>query len=78
MGLPESWRGALVLRVEPDSPLADLVKPHDIVSAIDNRAIQSAEQAVTILNQRADHVPLIISVDRLARGLLEHYTIRLP
>jgi serine protease Do len=78
MGLPESWRGALVLRVEPDSPLADLVKPHDIVSAIDNRAIQSAEQAVTILNQRADHVPLIISVDRLAKGLLEHYTIRLP
>ena len=78
MGLPESWRGALVLNVDADSPLAELVKPHDIISAIDNRAIQSAEQAVAILNQRADHVQLVMSLDRLAKGLIEHYTIRLP
>ena len=68
----------MVLTVDPDSPLAELVKPHDIISAIDNRAIQSADQAVTLLNQRADHVQLILSLDRLAKGLIEHYTIRLP
>jgi serine protease Do len=78
LGLPESQRGALVLAVDADSPLAALVKPHDMISAIDNRAIQSAEQAVTILNQRADHVPSIIVFDRLAKGLIESHTIRLP
>jgi len=78
MDLPETWRGALVLNVDAESPLADLVKPHDVISAIDSHAIQSAEQAVTTLNQRADHVQLIINLDRLAKGVIERHTIRLP
>ena len=44
------------LSVDSQSPLARLVKPNDVISAIDNEVIQSAEQAVKILNQRADHV----------------------
>ena len=36
------------------------------ISSIDNQAIQSADQAVKILNQRADHVPSVISLDRLS------------
>ncbi len=47
--LPASWRGALVLTVDPESPLSAMVKPHDVISAIDNQAIQSAEQAVAHL-----------------------------
>ena len=50
--IPESWRGALVLSVDSQSPLARLVKPHDVISAIDNEVIQTAEQTVKILNQR--------------------------
>ena len=48
--LPESWRGALVLSVDSQSPLARMVKPGDVISAIDNQAIQTAEQTVKILN----------------------------
>jgi serine protease Do len=78
MELPESWRGALVLNVDPESPLAKMVRPRDVVSAIDNQAIQSAEQAKRILNQRADHVQSVISIDRLVNGKIEHHPIRLP
>jgi serine protease Do len=78
MELPESWRGALVLNVEPDSPLAGRVRPRDVISAIDNQAIQSAEQAVKILNQRADHVQSVINLDRSVKGKIEQQKIRLP
>jgi len=76
--LPESWRGALVVRVDAESPLDRQVKRHDVISAIDNQVIQSAEQAVTILNQRADNVQLVISLDRLAEGGMERHTVRVP
>jgi serine protease Do len=78
MDLPESWRGAVVLGVDAQSPLAELVQPADVISAIDNQAIQSAEQVVKILNQRADHAQTIISLDRLVKGVMEQHTIRLP
>jgi serine protease Do len=77
-GIPESWRGVLVMNVDPDSPLARLVQQADVISAIDNEAIQSSEQAVKILNQRADHVQSIISLDRPSNGDMQHRTVRLP
>ncbi len=76
--LPETWRGAVVLAVDPDSPLRAAVKPYDVISAIDNQAIQSAEQAARILNQRADHVQSVISLDRMVKGKIERQTIRVP
>jgi serine protease Do len=76
--LPASWRGAVVLTVDPESPLSAVVRPHDVISAIDNQAIQSAEQAVRILKQRADHGSSIISLDRMVQGNNERQTIRVP
>jgi serine protease Do len=76
--LPASWRGALVLNVDPESPISALVKPRDVISAIDNQAIQSAEQAKRILDQRADHVSSVISLDRMVRGVNERHTVRVP
>jgi S1-C subfamily serine protease len=76
--LPESWRGALVLSVLPESPLARRVQPNDVISAIDHEVIQSAEQAVKVLNQRSDHVQSVIGVDRLVKGVMERHTIRVP
>jgi serine protease Do len=76
--LPESWRGALVLSVDSQSPFARLVRPYDVISAIDNEVIQTAEQTVKILNQRADHVQLNMSLDRLKNGKMEQYKVRVP
>jgi S1-C subfamily serine protease len=76
--IPESWRGALVLSVDTESPLIGLVLPADVISAIDNEVIQSSEQAVKILNQRADHGQSVISLDRLVNGVMERQTVRVP
>jgi serine protease Do len=76
--LPESWRGAVILSVEPDSPLARSVLKADVISSIDNEVIQTSEQAVKILNQRADHVQSLISLDRLVNGGMERRTVRVP
>ena len=76
--IPESWRGALVLSVETESPLVGLVRPADVISAIDNEVIQSSEQAVKILNLRADHGQSVISLDRLVNGVMERQTVRVP
>ena len=54
------------------------MRPADVISAIDNEVIQSAEQAVKILNQRADHVQSLISLDRLVNGKMERHTVRVP
>ena len=35
--LPETWRGAVVLSVDADSPLSRLVLPADVISAIETR-----------------------------------------
>ncbi len=76
--IPESWRGAVILGVDDASPLARIVKPADVISAIDSEVIQSAEQAVKILNQRTDHIRSILSLDRLANGVMEQHKVQLP
>jgi serine protease Do len=79
MALPESWRGAaLIVQVDPAGPLAKHVRPRDIITSIDNQAIQSAEQAAAILNQRGDRGRMTINFGRLSNGQVEPYTIRLP
>jgi hypothetical protein len=49
-----------------------------VISAIDNQVIQTAEQAVSILNQRSDHVQLILGLDRPAEGAMERHKVRVP
>ncbi len=54
------------------------MKPGDVISAIDNEVIQTAEQTVKILNRGADHVQLVMGLDRLNKGKMERYTVRVP
>ncbi len=76
--LPESWRGVLVMRVDHESPLSGLAEPGDVISAIDNQAVQSAEQAVRLLNQHDEHSQAVIRLDRLVSGKIEQRTVRVP
>ncbi len=76
--LPESWRGVLVVRVEPDSPLVQQARVGDVISSIDNQAVQSAEQAVKLLNQHDEHSQAVIRLDRLVSGKIEQRTVRVP
>jgi S1-C subfamily serine protease len=76
-GLPEATRGALVVRVDPGSPFAELCRADDVIAAINDRPIQSAEQAARYLSHQGE-APLIISLDRPAGGRLERHVIRVP
>jgi hypothetical protein len=49
-----------------------------VISSIDNQAIQSAEQAAAILNQRGDRARMTINFGRPVNGQIEPHTIRLP
>ncbi|MDG3002941.1 trypsin-like peptidase domain-containing protein [Paludisphaera mucosa] len=76
-GLPKSSRGALVVAVEAESPFAPLCRVDDVISAINDQPIQTAEEAVRFLAHE-DAAPLIISLDRATNGRVERHVIRVP
>jgi serine protease Do len=76
--LPEQARGALIVTIDPESPLVKVVRPKDVITTIDDKLVESAEQAATILNQRADNVPATIDLLRQIDGSIERYKVQLP
>ena len=76
--LPESMQGAIIVSIDPESPLVSICRLNDVISKINDQSIQSAEEAVRLINERVEHDRLIVSVDRRARGGIERYTIRVP
>jgi serine protease Do len=78
-GMPGQLRGALVLQVVPDSPLAKLLKPLDLLLTVDGRPINTVEQAIQALGRPTDRDPIVLGYGRLnTRGVLERQTIRVP
>jgi serine protease Do len=76
--LPETMQGALIVHIEPESPLATACQINDVISRINDRPIQSAQDAARLVNERGDHDRLILSIDRRARGGIERHTYRVP
>jgi S1-C subfamily serine protease len=75
---PEATRGALIVSIDPESPLSSICHLNDVISKINDRPIESAEDAAKSINERSDHDRLIVSVDRRARSGIERYTIQVP
>ena len=75
---PESMQGALIVAIDPESPLSSVCRLNDVISKINDQSIRSAEDAVKLINERAEHDRLILSLDRRARSGIERYTIRVP
>jgi S1-C subfamily serine protease len=76
--LPESVQGAMIVAMDPESPLSSICHLNDVISKINDQSIRSAEEAVKLINERAEHDPLIVSLDRRARGGMERYSVRVP
>jgi serine protease Do len=78
-GLPGQVRGALILQVVPESPLANVLKPLDVILSVDGRQITTVEQAIPALGRPTDRDPLVLGYGRLnTRGVLERLTTRVP
>ncbi len=78
LGLPANLAGAVVTKVEPDSPLAAYFKPLDVIHTVGARPIRSADDAVRALGagSRQDH--LEIGLHRPLDGVLQSLKVRLP
>jgi len=76
--LPASVQGAMVVGIDPESPLATRCQLHDVIAKINEQSILSAEEAVKLINERPEHDPLIVSLDRRNSEGLERHTIRVP
>ena len=71
-------RGAVVLKVAPDSPMATYVKPMDVIYSVNGHPVTTAEEAVRALNGHADADPLVLGLDRVVKGAIERRTVRVP
>lgn len=76
--IPAGVHGAMIIAIDPESPLATICQVHDVIAKINDQAIQSAEDAVKQINERVEHDPMIISLDRRGNDGMERYTIRVP
>jgi serine protease Do len=78
LGLPTTLAGAVITKVEPDSPLAAYFQPLDVIGSIGNRPIRDAGEAVKALNARTDQDHLELGLHRLTDGVLKKIKVRLP
>ena len=78
LGLPRTMRGATVVKVFADSPLATHFRPLDVIQTVNGRAIRSADDVVKALERRADGESMEVVVDRVNRGMIERLTFRIP
>ena len=78
LGLPKAMRGATVIKVLPESPLAKHFRPLDVIQTVNGRAIRSADDAAKALGGRAKGEPMEVVVDRVNRDVIERLTFRIP
>jgi serine protease Do len=79
LGVPEALRGAAVIVVEPDSPLAGYFRPLDVVYSVSGRAIHSADEVIQALAaRRTTSTGLELGVHRLIDGSFQVSKVRVP
>jgi S1-C subfamily serine protease len=78
LGLPESLRGAAVVQIVPDSPLAGVFLPLDVIHSVDGRSVASAEEASQAINRPRDRDSLLLGFGRVVQGAIERRSIRIP
>jgi serine protease Do len=77
MGLPETLRGAAILKVEPDSPLASYFRPLDVIHAVSGRPVATADEVIAALGGRRT-VELEFGIHRLVDGNFQRAKVRVP
>jgi serine protease Do len=78
LGLPGSLNGAVVTKVEPESPLAAYFKPLDVIHSVAGRPIRTADEAIKALGTAARQDHLEIGLHRATDGVLQSLKVRLP
>ncbi len=74
-GTRESY-GFRVLEVQPDSVLAKIVKPMDVITSVNGSPVRSQLQALNLFNALRNTQRVCITVERDGRNVENCYTIR--
>jgi len=78
LGMPAATRGALVLGVSTDSPLAQLIRPRDVIYSVNGKGIATADDVMKALQTRDTPGGLVLSYDRITKGEVERRTVQVP
>jgi serine protease Do len=78
LGLPVALRGAVVLKVAPESPLASALKELDVIYSINGRGVTTVADAVEALGRPKVAEGLVLGMDRVEKGAIERRTVRVP
>ncbi len=77
-GLPNTLHGALVLKVDPTSPLFSIVVPLDVIYSVNGHGVSTAEEAVQALGGHGKGQGLLVGYDRVVKGVVERRTVQIP
>ena len=69
LGLPAGLQGAVVMQVEPDSPLSGILRPLDVIHAVSGRQVLTADEVIKALGARRASIGLELVVHRLTDGV---------
>jgi serine protease Do len=78
LGLPNSLRGAAILTIAPESPLAPALKPLDVIYSVNGNGILTADEAVLALKRGDAPSGLVLGYYRIEKGTIEQRTVRVP
>ena len=70
--------GALIVNIDPESPLSQAAHLNDVIAKINEQSIQTAEEVARLMTERNEHDQLLLSLDRRSRDGIERYTFRVP
>ncbi len=78
MHLPESQRGVAVAKVDASAPLAEQVRPLDVIVQVDNAPVRTAEDVFRALNHRDGRHPVELVLQRQVNGVGKRFLVRVP
>ena len=78
MGIPEEFKGVTVTKVEPDSPMASLFRPLDVIHSIGGKDVTTTEQVIQALSAGRNAKTGELSIYRMLEGAFIPTTVQLP
>ncbi len=78
LGLPDGLQGAAVMKVEPESPLAGLLRPLDVIHTLAGRPVQTADEVIKALGPRRASSGIDLGIHRVVDGSFQNLKMRVP
>ncbi|MGE3314495.1 MAG: trypsin-like peptidase domain-containing protein [Planctomycetaceae bacterium] len=75
LGYPNSTRGLLVLKIEPQSPLAGQIKVYDLIEEIARKPVASGDELTRVISEHPQRESILLKVRRRERGESQSHVV---